>query len=159
MLAAVSYTNNQGQSISLNTYNYPLEGEGGFAVDVHARIGETQNKMFAHGEWPTRTYAGGMTIDLQGSINFDDSDDYNAGRVALLNVLRGNPDVAVIRKSGTLTITLEGMTEPWKADVRVEAFTAPLGGASPSRSPFLLTLYAFLPYFIGVNTGTKYWYG
>lgn len=160
MLDLVKFYGRNGWTIEFNdsAYHINLEGESGFTVEVAQRTPEAQNKMFAHGEWPTRNYAGGMTITLQGSLSYDNSDDYNAGRITFVNSLRGSPDDEVIRKDGTLQVQFSGQAEPWECDVRIVQFTAPLGGASPSRSPFLLTLYSFLPYFIGSNTGIKYYY-
>lgn len=161
MIDSIIFHGFRGYDLVFNdsSYHYNLEGEGGFNVEVAQRTPETQERMFNHGEWPTRNYANGMTITLQGSINFDNSDDYNAGRVALMNALRSSPNDEVTRRDGTLEVWFSGQAEPWECDVRIAAFSAPLGGASPSRSFFMLTLYSFLPYFTGKYTGAAYYYG
>lgn len=158
MLTLFEYRPNIGSPITLNDLNYPMHVcEIETALDV-----KDAKKMAAHGEWPTYAYPGAMTIHCEGDIvgmGGTPSTDYVTKRLALIDAILPPIQVLTTRKHGVLRIQMDGMTETADADVILASQSVPMRALHPAISEFLITWKAFLPYFTGTSTTTKYQLG
>lgn len=145
-------------SYAINTDIVPMHD---FDVTVAERTDTARNKSQQHGVNATHSLRGGMEIHAEGDIFGNDSPDYIVNRKAFLAALFGDPNAALVlanKKMGTVVIQLNGETETWQTDYTVTAFSAPVQGLSPSRTPFLLTLFSWTPWFVGTSSGTRYYW-
>src|ERR1051325_6542407 len=123
MLDKVQFKNNSNVTIDLHTDQISITD---FNPVVTQRPGESRPRMQEHGEWPTRTYRGGMSIDIEGDLLAESASDYFDLRQSILNVLFPDPTaIVVFRRDGFLRVRFTGATEDWNTQVRVDAFTAP----------------------------------
>lgn len=116
-----------------------------------------RDKMQAHGVWPTKPYRGGMSIDIEGSIQANTPANAIAQLDLLTGALYGSPADMVVRKNGTLFVRRLDKTEDWKTDVIVLEFSAPLTAQS-TVIEYLVTLFSWTPYFTGVTTGSFFYW-
>lgn len=159
MLTKCDFNNVDGShSFSFNADTSPLSL---FDVTVKARTNTERDKSQKHGVNPTLPFRGGMEINLQGVIFKDSTSDYVTYRKTIAEALFGAASAAASvtnRKNGTLVIRLDGETEDWDADCVVTAYTNPVKALYPTLSEFMVTLFAWNPYFIGASTATKYYW-
>lgn len=142
---------------SLNSYTAPLRR---FEPKPQRRTTTDRDKMEVHGVNPAFSYKGGMGIDLEGDLFGDDSTAYVAERKLLVAVIENatNANHPTLRSTHRLTIGLSGETEDWYVDGIIQEWSAPVTALAPSRSEFLITLFGWLPYFIGATTSNRhYW--
>ena len=156
MLTSLYFNSVGGAEYELNNDIAPMNL---FDPQVAQRVVTDRDKMQAHGTWPTFSYRGGMEIHCEGALLADDSGDYNTKRLALVTALFGDPDDAVTeRKLGDLVPTFDDQDEAWTTEVTINAFSAPLTGASPGYTLYLVTFFSWTPYFTGVDSNNKYYY-
>lgn len=165
MITLIQYIPNTGSLVELNApdgsgnHIYPLS-----AFEMESAISTREfKKMTAQGEWPAFHYLGAMTIHAEGRIlgsGATPSNDYVTKRIALIDaILPPTTSPLTARKHGVLRLRLDGMSENADADVVVTSFQAPLAALFPANSEFMVTWKAFLPWFVGVGTSTKYQLG
>lgn len=128
-----------------------------FEPHVDPRAITDRVKQQAHGVWSARNYRGGMSIDIEGSLQADTPAHVLAQNELLTKSLFGSPADAVSRVMGTLFIRRLDKTEDWKADFTVLAFSAPITDQTTTID-YLITLFCWNPWFIGVtSTNQFYW--
>lgn len=129
-------------------------------ISVTQRTDRTRKKMQQHGIWPTFTYRGEMEIHVEGDLLANDASDYVTKRFALAAALFGAASLAAptVRKNGSLAITLSGMGEDIGCDVSIDAFSGPIEGGYPAYSKYLVTFFNPNPYFVGLTSGTKFYW-
>lgn len=149
------FENALAASIELNDFIYPFSSE--LDISLPDERGEKRPKMQDHGEWPTSQYHGGMDIHAEGDIFGSDSSDFFTKRTALVNVIRFVP-VVLSPIQGIVSIDFVGSTEIWQAEIDNIIFNAPIGPGSPARCAYQITFHSPLPYFIGADTTTRYYY-
>jgi hypothetical protein len=116
-----------------------------------------REKMQQHGAWPTKPFRGGMSIDIEGSIQANTPANALAQLDILTGALFGTPADTVSRRNGTLFLRRLDKTEDWKTDIIVLEFSAPLT-ADSTVIQYLVTLFSFTPYFTGVTTGSFFYW-
>lgn len=169
MLTKVEIRPVTGSNVELNTVDgsgnhlYPLNG---FDIVTNIDQGQDAKKMAAPGQWPRFHYPDAMTIHAEGAIlgvgatDAARATDYITKRIALLDaVLPPVSGVLTSRHHAVLRIRMDGMTEDADTQVVVVQQSIPMAARFPANSPFLITWKAFLPYFEGVSTQTKYQLG
>lgn len=145
-----------GTPYELNNYFNPLNL---FDPQVEQRVETDRERAEAHGKWPTFSYRGGLEIHCEGAILADDAGDYNDKRIDLVYNLFGAADDPISsRKMGDLVPTFDNQSEAWTTECTITAFSAPLTATSPNFTMYLVTFYSFTPYFLGVDSGDKYYY-
>lgn len=149
------YQNSNTDTIELNNFIYPFSTE--LDIELPDERGENRPKMQDHGEWPSSQYHGGMDIHAEGDIFGTDSANFFTNRTALVAILRFKP-VAFVPIQGIVSIDFIGSTEIWQAEIDKIIFSAPLNASSPSRCAYQITFHSPLPYFIGADTATDYYY-
>jgi len=158
MITLLEYHPNAGSAVELNTLIYPLHN-----FEVQTNIDTHEFKRMAEaGEWPSFHYPGAMVITCDGDIigsGATPTNDYVAKRIALLDAILPPIQVLTSRRHGFLRLQLDGMTETADADVVITEQAAPMRALYPAISPFMITWKAFLPYFVGTSTQTKYQLG
>lgn len=155
MITSLAYLPATGGSITLNDLVYPVH-----QFDVETMIDNRDAKKMAQpGEWPVYAYPGSMTIHCEGRILGASSSDYVTKRLALLDAIL--PPIATLtsRIHGTVRIQMDGWAETADAEVIVTQQSVPMRAMYPSISDFMITWKAFLPYFEGNSTLTKYQLG
>lgn len=159
MINSVTINNiNGSDSYEINTDVAPLHD---FDIAVTERTNLSRQKSQDNGLWPTLSFRDQMEIHVEGDIFGSSSSDYFTKRLALIAACFGDPNVPPVltdRKLGDLDIDFVGSTEHWTCPFIISAFSAPLQGLSPSRTPYLITFVSFVPYFVGVTSGDKYYY-
>lgn len=161
MITLIEWHPNVGSPVTLNDLTYPLSAfEPESALDV-----KNFKKMQAHGEWPSFTYLGAMTVVAEGRIlGVGASDalrsaDYVAKRLALVDaILPATTTPLTARSHGFLRIQLDGMTEVADANAVVTSFRAPIAALFPANSEFFVNWKMWEPWFVGAST-TKYQIG
>lgn len=158
MIDLIQYIPNVGSTVTLNDLNYPLH-----VCEIETTLDPREfKKMSESGEWPTFTYPGAMTIHVEGDIvgyGGTPSVDYVTKRLAILDAVLPPIGVLQARHHGTLRMKLEGMSENADALVVCSQQSIPMKSLYPSISEFSVTWKAFLPYFTGVSSQTKYQLG
>lgn len=134
-------------TVELNTFVYPLNDLDISLPDIRQ---ENNPKMQQDGEWPGYQRLSGMDIHIEGDIFGVDSADYFANRKALTDLFRkGNIGVDTPNAWNVAIIFLGlDVDDVWQTNATRVDFAAPVGGASPSRSPFTATFHCSDPYFI-----------
>jgi hypothetical protein len=159
MINSITINNVDGtHSYQINTDVAPLHD---FDVTVTERVNMSRQKAQANGVWPTLSFRDAMEIHVEGDIFGTSSSDYFTKRASLIAACYGDPNAALVltnRKRGDLDIDFVGSTEHWKCPFTITAFSAPVQGLSPSRTPFLITFSSTQPYFTGVTSGNFYYY-
>jgi len=158
MITLLQYIPNVGSLVELNDLNYPLH-----EFDIETTIDPREfKKMSESGEWPTFTYPGAMTVHAEGDIvgyGGTPTNDYVTKRIALLDAVLPPIGVLTARHHGTLRLRLDGMSENADALVVCSQQSIPMKALHPAISEFSITWKAFLPYFTGVSSQTKYQLG
>ncbi len=162
MLTKVEIRPVTGTSLELNS------SAGAYPLSKFDIIGETDNpsgskKMAAPGEWKKHHLIGAQTIIAEGKILGNGANDtarslsYITQRLALLDaIMPPMDDNLTARHHGVLRVRMDGMTEDADAEVVCTQRAVPLAAMEGARSEFFITWKAFLPYFIGQTSGTKY---
>lgn len=149
-------------TFNFNTDSAPLTN---FDVEPAMRVDSSRDKLMAHGQWPTRSYRGGMSIHCEGDLFGDQqstdlltSTDYVTKRKSMVLALFGDPDAAIVDEyMGGLRFQPAGETEMWVAQFcTIEAFQAPIEALNPAHSKYLVTFHSFDPWFVGLSSGNKY---
>lgn len=140
--------NNDGTVYRFNQDFCPLSD---FDVTVDERLDDSRDKMQTHGLWPTFTYRGGMTINLQGNLLADSMEDYVSKRLDLVQALYGNnfDDLVSEPQMGIYRMLPLGYDDIWEVPYAVRAFSSSKTWTEGAYSPFLVTLFAFRPFFTG----------
>lgn len=130
-----------------------------FEPHVDPRTVTDRVKSQDHGIWRTKTFMGGMSIDIHGSLQADTPTNVMTQRSALTRALMGLPsDPITVRRLGAVRIRVLGETEDWEADYTLLAKSIPVTDDS-TIIEYLITLFCWNPYFLGVTTPTnKYWW-
>lgn len=128
-----------------------------FDPQVGSRGITDRNKMQAHGAWTTRNYRGGISIDIEGTIQADTPTNTIAQLDLVTIALFGQPTDTVQRKNGTLVIRRLDKGEDWQIDFIVTGFSAPLT-ADTTVIQYLITLFTFEASFTGVSSGNKFFW-
>lgn len=129
-----------------------------FQPDVENRNIVDRGRMQARGRWPTFPYEGGMSIDIEGTLQADTPAHVLAQLDLLTIALRGLPATAITaRRHGTLVIRRLDKTEDWKTDFQVMAFSAPIT-ADSTIITYMITLYSFVPWFVGTTSATEFFW-
>lgn len=149
------YTNALSNAIELNTFVYPFSQQ--LDITITDDRFESRPKMQDHGEWPAFQYHNGMDIHAEGDIFGADSAGFFTARTALVNILRFLP-TALNPIQGFVSINFVGASETWVAEIDKITFAAPIGPGSPSRCAYQITFHSPLPYFVGADTDTNYYY-
>jgi hypothetical protein len=155
MITSLQYIPTVGSTVTLNDLVYPVR-----EFDVETLIDVRDYKKMAQpGEWSVYAYPGAMTIHCEGSILGTSSSDYVTKRLALLDAIL--PPIATLtsRIHGTVRIQMDGWTETADAEVIVTQQSIPMKANYPAISDFMITWKAFLPYFEGNTSSTKYQLG
>jgi hypothetical protein len=155
MITSLVYIPTTGSTVTLNDLNYPVE-----VFEVESQIDVREYKKMAQpGEWPVWAYPGAMTIHCEGKIVGTGSTDYVTKRMALLDAIL--PPIATLtsRIHGKVRIQMDGWSETADADVIVTQQSVPMKANYPAISDFMVTWKAFLPYFVGTSSSTKYQLG
>lgn len=158
MIDAAKITNKDGSTYyQVNDVKSPLSD---FEVTPARRVDTSRNRSQNHGVNPTISLKGGMEIHMEGALFDDDSALYIAQRKALVAAVEGDPnnDTALSRYDLTFSFTPTGEAEAWEAQCVVSEFTAPVRALYPALTEFALTLFSWLPWFVGANTGTRYYW-
>lgn len=147
-------TNNDSVTYHFNTAHNPISD---FDITVDQRSDSSRERSQRHGLWPTFAFRGGMTIDITGNILADDMADYVTKRQAMVNAIWGaNFDGLVSESSiGTYFMQPSGEVEVWKQDIQTLAFTAAKTWSEGAFSPYMVTFFAFTPWFVGVDDDTN----
>jgi hypothetical protein len=129
-----------------------------FNVEVQDRTITDRTKMQARGVWRTFSYEGGMTIDIEGTLQANSPANVLTQLALLTASLRGLPtDTITVRKRGFIKIRRLDATEDWQADFTVLGYT-PKVSAETTVIPYMITLFCWDPYFTGSGTsGLYYW--
>lgn len=148
------FENNQSVTYEFNQAFNPVQH---FDVTPEIRSDKSREKPQTHGVYPTPTYRGGMSIEVQGAILADTYTDYNTKRLALVADLFGTNFDSLVSEvqMGMLRLIVTGQSEHWEVPVMVDAFTAAKEWNEGAYSQFMVTFYAFQPYFTGVTTPTN----
>lgn len=155
-----------GDPITLNDDTYPFTEQLDIVLD-DPRVDKSRVKPSADGMYKTNSQLGGLSVTAEGMIIGEDSADYLAKRIALVNILRNQdpstPTVPPERNrngDGFLQLDLVGSTELWDTPdaIYVIGFSAPLVAGDAAMSKFMLTLWQNTPYFVGDSTSNIYWY-
>lgn len=130
-----------------------------FDPHIDPRSVVDRNKSQAHGVWRTKTFMGGMSIDIEGTLQADTPTHVMAQRALLTRALMGLPtDAITVRKLGAIRIRILGETEDWEADYTLIAKTIP-ATADSTVIQYLITIFCWNPFFNGVTTPTnQYWW-
>jgi hypothetical protein len=168
MLTKVEIRPNVGSPVELNT----VDGSGNHLYPLHdfniiTNIDTTdKRKMAAAGQWKTFHYPDAMSIIAEGAIlgvganDTARATDYITKRLALIDaVLPPVTGVLTSRIHGVLRVRMDGMTEDADAEVVCVAPSFPMRALYPANSEFQITWKAFVPYFVGVSSSTKYQLG
>jgi hypothetical protein len=168
MLTKVEIRPIVGSAVELNTTDgsgnnlYPLHD---FNITTNIDQHDAK-KMAAPGQWKTFHYPDAMTIIAEGAIlGVGASDaaratDYITKRLALIDAVLPPPSgVYTSRTHGVLRVRFDGMTEDADAEVVVVQPSFPMRALYPANSEFQITWKAFVPYFVGVSSSTKYQLG
>lgn len=150
-----NYENSNSDSILLNSFTYPFSEE--LDISITDERGDRRPKMQDHGEWPTTQYHGGMDIHAEGDILGESSEDFFANRIEFVSIIRFKP-TGLGQIQGILSIDFIGSTELWQAEIDQIIFAAPLLPNSPARCAYQVTFHSPLPYFLGADTDTIYYY-
>lgn len=155
MLTKFDFVNNDGDRQQFNTVTIPLN-RCEFELEVRS---SRRTKAQANGTWPGFTKIGACLVHMEGQIFGTDSADFNARKLALLDLIL--PDPILFNDEyplGRLEVQLDGMTEYAKADVSIDGdITIPMEGLSPARAPLQITWVNFQGYFTGAASGRRYW--
>jgi hypothetical protein len=115
-------------------------------------------KQQAHGVWAAKNYRGGMTIDIEGTLQADTPAHVLVQSSLLTYALFGTPtDVVANRYMGTIFIRRLDFSEDWKANFTVVAFTAPIT-ADSTIIDYLITIFCWDAWFTGVTSGTLFYW-
>jgi hypothetical protein len=158
MIDKFDFTN--AETSVVYSFNNDIAGMTDLDISVTQRADLSRTKMQQHGIWPTFTYRGEMEIHVEGDLIAADSADYVTKRLALAAALFGDPTLLTptVRKNGSLDILMTGMTEDIGCDVIIDAFSAPQVGGYASYSKYLVTFKSPDPWFVGLTSGTKYYW-
>lgn len=132
-----------------------------FDVSVQRRADTGRNRSQNHGVNPTISLKGGMEIHLEGALFDDSSELYIVQRKALIAAVEGDPNVdpdLATRFDLTYEVTFSGETEAWQTECIVSEFTAPVRALYPALTEYALTLFSWTPWFVGADTGTRYYW-
>lgn len=143
-----------GGSLTLNDFSYPLEDLEITLPDIRQ---ENNPKMQQDGEWAGYQRLSGMDIHIEGNIFGTDSEDYFNKRVALVQILRNAVGADTPFPWNVAILFIGSGTGYWQANISKIDFAAPVGGGSPSRSPFTVTFHSPTPYFIDEDNNPQYY--
>jgi hypothetical protein len=146
MITAAKFTNVNGMSCDFNDQWLPFNS---FDTEVDVRMTERE-KALQHGLYPSSTYLGKRLFHCDGDILELSSEDYWTRRLSLIAALTPRPHIGV--EVGTLELTFDGWEESVTSACTLDGWPdLPLGGASPSRSPFQINWKAFDPRLYGAE--------
>jgi len=129
-----------------------------FKPEIEDRTITDRNRTQNRGKWPTFSYEGGMSIEMEGRILADTPAHVMTQLELLEKSLRGTPTDAIsVRRHGTLTVRRLDKTEDWFCYFTILAATFPLTAES-TNIDYLLTLFSFLPYWTGVTSGNFFFW-
>lgn len=130
-----------------------------FEPIIHSRTVTDRDKSQAHGVWRTKTFQGGMSIDIQGTLQANTPANVMAQRALLTRALMGLPtDAITVRKMGAIRIRILGETEDWEADYTLLEKSIPVTSDS-TVIQYLITIFCWNPFFNGVTTpANQYWW-
>lgn len=164
MLIFAKFTNAEDPS---NHYTFVDDADPDFVVvagptsidmQINERTVTDRDRMQLHGTNPTFSYSGGMSIDFTGDLYRDTSENYITERKALVYALRGVPDTQPsVRKRGVLELQWAGDAESGKLDVTITKISMPITGGYPAYTQYMITFFAFKPWFTGSSTGDLYY--
>lgn len=141
-----------GSVITLNNDTYPLDE---FDITPEYDV-KAIKKPRAAGEWPTFVYPGAMTIVARGAILGSSSSDCGTKRNTLIEGAGPILGTQTIRRHVRIRIQMDWMTEKAEAECCLVAREFPLRALSPGVAEFMCTWKSWLPYFIGLTSGTPY---
>jgi hypothetical protein len=149
----LTWKNNEGLEVILNSANFPIDEELNFDVEFSD---PSVRKLQRPGEWPTFAYPGSCRVTCDGHILGTSAANFWANRKAFLNALTPPNQELTSRRHGTLTIDDDDEVEPVYQYCRIINRVANLGSLSPERCAYLVTFKAFVPYFTGLASGRDY---
>jgi len=168
MLQQVLWTPHVGSPVTLNT----VDGSGRHLYPLHTfdivALTDTPSpakRMAYPGEWPKFHYASAQQITAEGSILGIGADDaarsvsYITQRLALLDAITPPVQALTGRTHGTLRVQFDGMAEAAEVECVTASRQVPLQALFAANSEFMILWKAFEPYFTGVSTSTKYYFG
>ncbi len=151
MALTLTWAPNIGSSLALNGTNFPISGDLGFEIEF---TDPSVKKFQVGGEHATFGYPGSMRIIAEGHILGTSAANFWANRAAFLAALTPPQTELTARRHGTLTLNDTDMSEGGYAFCRVINRTANLEPSSPERCSYMVTFKAFVPYFVGLSSGT-----
>jgi hypothetical protein len=130
-----------------------------FKPEIEDRTITDRNRTQNRGKWPTFSYEGGMSIEIQGRILADTPSHVMTQLELLTKSLRGTPTDAIsVRRHGTLTIRRLDKSEDWFCFFTILATSIPITAES-TNIEYMVTLFSFLPYWTGATSGQFFFYG
>ena len=147
--SAVTYTNNDGISISFGSVDYPLTS---FSMPTITK-NEPVDKVQFPGRWPTYAYPEYREFHLGGDILGDDNIDYNTLLRAMKLAIQPPYRTYTARRHGKLDFVFYGDAVHYYSYVILNDFDSPKEANYPSVGVYTCTFSSFEPYLINATTG------
>ncbi len=156
MLDQFDFVNLSAVRLQFNTDHIPLN----HVQFEYANRQANRPKSQRAGDWPGKFVTGGILVHMDGQILEQNSVDFTATKLLIMNTILPNPTVvpAIDLVLGALEIKLTGMTEVAHANCSVDGdIDIPMEGLSPSRGSLSITWSVPQGYFTGMTTGNYYY--